>query len=83
MKAPGAFVAAAALSFSAVAWAQRGAEPASQRVTVMDLEGDLIEGTGDRPDLESIDAAPHAQHESLIRVRQDFRAEAMESVSAL
>lgn len=79
-------LAIAALSLGASAFAQRGPQPApaaAQRVTVMDLEGDLIEGTGDRPDVEPVTAAHRARHESLIRVRQDFRAEAMQSASAL
>jgi hypothetical protein len=80
-----ALLAIAVLSFGLSAWAQRGPEPAAQpqRVTVMDLEGDLIEGTSDRPDLESVTTAPKAWHDSLIRVRQDFRAEAMQSAGAL
>jgi hypothetical protein len=80
-----ALLVVAALSFGVSAWAQKGPapEPAAQRVTVMDLEGDLIEGTGDRPDVEPVTAVPRARHESLIRVRQDFRAEAMRSASAL
>jgi hypothetical protein len=78
-------LAIAALSFGFSAWAQRGPEPsaAAQRVTVMDLEGDLIEGTSDRPDVEPVTAAPRARHESLIRVRQDFRARVLQSASAL
>lgn len=68
-------LAIAVFSFSLSAWAQR--------VTVMDLEGDLIEGASDRPDVEPITATPERPHESLIRVRQDFRAEAMQSAGAL
>jgi hypothetical protein len=72
-----------AMSLGLSAWAQQQPDPA-QRVTVMDLEGDLIEGTLDRPDVEPVTAARKARdHESLIRVRQDFRDQAMESVSGL
>ena len=78
-----ALIAVVAMSFGMAAWAQRAQDP-SRRVTVMDLEGDVIEGTGDRPDVERVDAAPEDRHhESLIRIRQDFRARAMQSVSAL
>ena len=85
VKTTKALLAIAALSFGASAFAQRGPEPApaAQRVTVMDLEGDLIEGTGDRPDVEPVTSSPRARHESLIRVRQDFRAQAMQSAGAL
>jgi hypothetical protein len=77
-----ALLAIGALCFSLSAWAQRGPEPA-RRVTVMDLEGDLIEGTSDRPDVEQVTTSPRPAHQWLIRVRQDFRAEAMRSVGAL
>lgn len=68
------------LGFTALAQ-QRPA--AAERTTVMDLEGDVIEGTSDRPDVEPITAQPRAEHGSLIRVRQDFRAQALQSADRI
>jgi hypothetical protein len=73
----------AALSFALSAHAQRAAATPA-RTTVMELDGDLIEGTADRPDVEPVTAPPKdREHRSLIRVREDFRAEAMQSAGAL
>jgi hypothetical protein len=67
------------------ALAQRAAAEAArpQRVTVMELEEDLIEGAADRPDAEPIVATHRAQQESMVRVREEFRDKAMQSVGEL
>lgn len=54
-----------------------------QPKTELTFEGDLIEGTDQRPDVEFIDAAKAPKHSSLVKVRESFKREVLESVSQL
>ncbi len=83
------------LWLSAIAWAQtpRASSPRppgdpvdrEQRTTVMsvDGDGDRIEGTLQAPDVERIEAGTKVKHPSLIRVREQFDAQRLQSVHEL
>lgn len=58
-------------------------QPRAPKTEVTFVEGDLIEGTDRRPDVELIDAAKAPKHSSLIKVREDFRREALSSANQL
>lgn len=51
--------------------------------TVIDFEDDTIEGDLTRPDGAYVDARQNVQHTNLIRVRENFREEVLESVGEL
>ncbi len=54
-----------------------------QPKTELTFEGDLIEGTDQRPDVELVDSAKAPKHTSLVKVRETFRREVLESVNQL
>lgn len=51
--------------------------------TVLDFEDDTIQGDLTRPDGEFLDARNKVRHTNLIKVREDFREEVLESVGEL
>ncbi len=53
------------------------------RETVIDFEDDTIQGDLTRPDGEFVDARSRVRHTNLIKVREDFREEVLESVGEL
>jgi len=51
--------------------------------TVIDFEDDTIQGDLTRPDGEFVDARQKVRHTNLIKVREEFRDEVLESVGEL
>ncbi|WP_373045503.1 adventurous gliding motility protein CglF [Vulgatibacter sp.] len=51
--------------------------------TVIDFEDDTIQGDLTRPDGEHVDARQKVRHTNLIKVRESFRDEVLESVGEL
>lgn len=73
---------AAGLLFAAVpAAADEKVEYAKE--TVIDFEDDTIQGDLTRPDGEFVDARQRVKHTNLIKVREEFRDEVLESVGEL
>ena len=72
---------------AASAAAQEGKPPDPkvqyERTTVIDFEDDTIQGDLTRPDGEYIDARRKATHANLIKVRESFRDQVLESVGEL
>jgi hypothetical protein len=54
-----------------------------ERTTVIDFEADTIQGDLTRPDGEYIDARRKATYGNLIKVREQFRDQVLESVGEL
>lgn len=83
------FVALAALLLAGTAAAQENKDVQQQggvqyeRTTVIDFEADTIQGDLTRPDGEYIDARRKATYGNLIKVREEFRDEVLESVGEL
>lgn len=75
-----AAVAALTLGFAPAAWA---AEGASDAVTEIDFEDDTITGDLQRPDGELVEARRRVNHTNLIRTRETFRDQVLESVGDL
>ena len=69
------------------AWAQQGAaaRPQPERVSRADFTGeeDVIEGKLTDPEVGVIDTLRPAHHESLLKVRKEFRAKVLSSVGDL
>lgn len=65
--------------------AQEGGEekPSYNKTTVINFEDDTIEGDLTRPDGEYVEARKKVAHSNLIRSRDDFREEVMQSVGEL
>lgn len=53
------------------------------KTTSYDFEDDTIEGDLTKPDGEYVEARKKVQHSNLIRVREDFKEEVMQSVGEL
>lgn len=62
--------------------AQKTQEPRAPK-TEFTFDGDLIEGTGDAPDVELVQKARRPKHDRLLKVRDSFRREVLASVSQL
>lgn len=62
--------------------AQKTQEPRAPK-TEFTFDGDLIEGTGDAPDVELVQQAQRPKHQKLLKVRDSFRREVLASVSQL
>lgn len=62
--------------------AQKSQEPRAPK-TEFTFDGDLIEGTGDAPDVELVQKAQRPKHDPLLKVRDSFRREVLASVSQL
>jgi len=54
-----------------------------QKTTVYDFESDTIEGDLTRPDGEYVEARKEVKHTNLIRIRDNFKDEVMQSVGDL
>ena len=54
-----------------------------QKTTVYDFEDDTIEGDLSRPDGEYVEARKEVKHTNLIRIRDNFKDEVMQSVGDL
>ena len=74
-------VAAGLLLAALPAAAQENVEYAKE--TVIDFEDDTIQGDLTRPDGEFVDARQRVRHTNLIKVREEFRDEVLESVGEL
>lgn len=63
----------------------RAAEPKVEfaKETVINFEDDTIQGDLTRPDGEYVDARQKVSHTNLIKVREEFRDEVLESVGEL
>lgn len=53
------------------------------KTTTYDFEDDTIEGDLTKPDGEYVEARKKVQHSNLIRIREDFKEEVMQSVGEL
>ena len=62
--------------------AQKPREPSAPKTELV-FDGDLIEGTGDAPDVELVQQAQRPRHDRLLKVRDSFRREVLASVSQL
>jgi hypothetical protein len=69
------------LALPAVAQTTRDAK--QQKTELVFTGPDLIDGTGQAPDVELVQQAARPKHESLLRPRADFRKQALDSVHAL
>ena len=77
-------VCALALPASASAQALEATQPKKPAPIVIDLDGDVIEASPQRPSLPLvISDVGGKKHTSLIRLRTDFRAQVLSSVSRL
>lgn len=54
-----------------------------QKTTTINFEDDTIEGDLTKPDGEYVEARKKVKHSNLIRIREDFKTEVMESVGEL
>ncbi len=76
------------MTFAGIAAAQpRDARASDEAVqpskTVIDLEGEVIEGQKGSPQLEVVSARSASQGESLLRVREEFREKVLGSATEL
>jgi hypothetical protein len=53
------------------------------KTTVIDFEGESIEGDLSRPDGEYVEARTKVKHTNLIRIREEFKEKVMQSVGEL
>ncbi len=53
------------------------------KTTTINFEDDTIEGDLTKPDGEYVEARKKVKHSNLIRIREDFKTEVMESVGEL
>jgi len=54
-----------------------------EKNTVLDFDEDTIQGDLTRPDGELVDAKRRVSHSNLVRVRESFRDQVLESVGEL
>jgi len=75
----------AVVTFAAPAFAQQEKQPKPPRTQVLDMtgEGDIIEGTLDKPDVIPINSREGADFGSLIRIRTDFKDRITQSFQEL
>ena len=76
---------ALAFTLSAVAFAQDKGEGNVKynKTTSYDFEDDTIEGDLTKPDGEYVEARKKVKHSNLIKIREDFKEEVMQSVGEL
>jgi hypothetical protein len=74
---------AAGLLLAAVPAAAQEQKVEYAKETVIDFEDDTIQGDLTRPDGEFVDARSRVRHTNLIKVREEFRDEVLESVGEL
>ena len=53
------------------------------KTTTINFEDDTIEGDLTRPDGEYVEARKNVKHSNLIRIREDFKDQVLESVGEL
>jgi hypothetical protein len=76
-------VAVAVLAVSGSAWAQDGGDVVYRKHTVVDFGDDTIEGDLSKPDGAYLESQKRLRHQRLIKVRDSFRPEILQSVSTL
>lgn len=69
------------LTLSGLSALAQSPAPPTRQLTFVD--GELIEGTDQRPDAELVDATRAPKHRVLLKLREDFRREVLGSVSQL
>lgn len=77
-----------AITFTALLLASTTAAKAQETIeyeknTVLDFDEDTIQGDLTRPDGELVDAKRRVSHSNLVRVRESFRDQVLESVGEL
>jgi len=77
-------LAAVALSTPVLAQVESRPPARHDRVTEIEFkEGDLVEGDLSQPDVEYFQAHPRAKHSNLIRTRESFSGEVLDSVEEI
>lgn len=71
------------LSAVAVAQDQGDGNVRYNKTTSYDFEDDTIEGDLTKPDGEYVEARKKVKHSNLIKIREDFKDEVMQSVGEL
>ena len=84
----GLLLAALGLVWTAEAQESKTSESTSaaagaSKTTIINFEDETIEGDLTRPDGEYVEAASRVRHSNLIRIREDFREQVMQSVDEL
>jgi len=77
-----------AITFTALLLVSATAASAEETIeyeknTVLDFDEDTIQGDLTRPDGELVDAKRRVSHSNLVRVRESFRDQVLESVGEL
>lgn len=81
-----AWIVMAALLFGVVAYAEEGGGEGNVRynkTTTISFEDDTIEGDLTKPDGEYVEARKKVRHSNLIRIRETFKDQVMESVGEI
>ncbi len=78
-----AAIAAALLGVAGPADAAEAGKVQYEKKTVINFEDDTIQGDLTRPDGEYLDARKRVNHSNLIKIREEFRDEVLESVGEL
>jgi hypothetical protein len=73
----------AVVSVAAPAFAQEGGDVVYRKHTVVDFGDDTIEGDLSKPDGAYLESQKRLRHQRLIKVRESFRPEILQSVSTL
>ncbi len=60
-----------------------GGEARYKKTTTIDFEDDTIEGDLTKPDGEYIEARKEVKHSNLIRIREEFKEQVLDSVGEL
>ncbi len=71
------------LGTAGAAFAQDKGGEVYQKQQVVDFADDTIEGDLTRPDGDMFDARKRSRHNKLIRYRENFRSEVLQSIRAL
>ena len=77
------FVLAFAVASAAVAQDKGEGNVRYNKTTSYDFEDDTIEGDLTKPDGEYVEARKKVKHSNLIKIREDFKEEVMQSVGEL
>jgi hypothetical protein len=75
--------ATALLGASAPAFAQESGDVVYRKHTVVDFGDDTIEGDLSKPDGAYLESQKRLRHQRLIKVRESFRPEILQSVTTL
>lgn len=76
-------VMAALLGIAAPAFAQESGDVVYRKHTVVDFGDDTIEGDLSKPDGAYLESQKRLRHQRLIKVRESFRPEILQSVTTL